>query len=372
MYTSNFQKTKEFLKPKNLKQKYEQYERYLTSGALILGFIVDSLTLKRIDLPFETFVLFTHLVIIGTVITLFNLHEGGVIKWHFFDRARIWLLIIMQFSFGALFSAFFVFYSRSASLSSSWPFLLILVGLLIGNESFRQKYAQMVFRMTILFIALFTFTIFYVPVVLKQMGAWIFLLSGAISLLVMALFVGLLSLVIKEKIKKVQKTLAWSIGGVFLIINILYFTNIIPPIPLSLKSAEVYHSVQRVSGGYSVLDEEKKWYEFLRFTDRHHITSGEAKVSVFSSVFAPTDFKTNIVHQWQFFNETNGKWQTMSEISFAISGGREEGFRGYSNRQVTPGVWRVNIKTPRGQLIGRKKFEVIRVNEMPEIEREVI
>ena len=78
---------------------------------------------------------------------------------------------------------------ESASLAASWPFLLFIFALLIGNETFRARYQKFGFQITLFFIVLFSFFIFYIPVVLGKMSVGVFLLSGAASLLVVTLFV---------------------------------------------------------------------------------------------------------------------------------------------------------------------------------------
>ena len=52
----------------------------------------------------------------------------------FVARTRGYYPMAIQFLFGGLFSAYAVFYSRSASLTSTALFFVVLVGLLIGNE----------------------------------------------------------------------------------------------------------------------------------------------------------------------------------------------------------------------------------------------
>jgi len=140
---------------------YKIHEHRISSYALLLGFIVDNFTLRRIDLFFENITMISYLVIAGTSIALLNiLEEKGVASLHpIFERAHVLLSLVIQFVFGGLFSAFVVFYSRSASWASSWPFILVLLGLLIGNEFFKKRYERLVFQVSIYFIALFSYFI---------------------------------------------------------------------------------------------------------------------------------------------------------------------------------------------------------------------
>ncbi len=335
-----------------------QQRRHWSSVALLFGFMVDNLTLKRIDLPFETFVLLAYLCLAGLGILFLNVLERRPEPGKWSRRIYLFLPLMVQFAFGALFSAFFIFYSRSGSLDTSWPFLLFLVVLLIGNEFVKKRYLLTSFRLSIFYLVLFTFAIFYLPVVVGQMGAWIFVFSGLASLLGIGLLIGLLFVIDPDKIRQIRRVLIVSIGTIFIVMNFLYFTNIIPPIPLALKEIEIFHQIKRQAGGYQVLVESKPWYAWLRRPDQYHFTADSA-VYAFSSVFAPTNLETPIIHEWQHWIEATKEWTTVSRIAFTIAGGRDQGYRGYSVKQnILPGRWRVNVKTPRGQLIGRKTFEV--------------
>ena len=70
----------------NLKQWVLRYERHLSSLALGMGFIIDSLTLKRIDLPFENFILIGYFVLVGTSIITLNFLETKKFRTPFFER----------------------------------------------------------------------------------------------------------------------------------------------------------------------------------------------------------------------------------------------------------------------------------------------
>ncbi len=141
-----FQKVKEFFK---------RYERHVSSGALIVGFVIDSFALQRIDLPQTSILLFTYLFISGFGITLLNLFESKRVIWPRLYNLHPWILSAVQFAFGGLFSGFVLFYFRSASLGVSFLFVALLASLLIGNELFKKRYARVGFQMSIYFFVLF-------------------------------------------------------------------------------------------------------------------------------------------------------------------------------------------------------------------------
>jgi hypothetical protein len=79
---------------------------------------------------------------------------------------------------------------------------------------------------------------------------------------------------------------------------------------------------------------------------------------VYSAVFSPTALNTNIVHEWQTYDERRG-WITADRISLPIRGGRGGGYRTFSTKSgLRAGAWRVNIETPNGALLGRLRFNV--------------
>src|SRR5688572_24639422 len=114
-----------------------RYERRLASVSLLIGFIVDTLTLRRIDLLSNQLILIWYLVVLAAGIALTNIYQVSVRPPRWLERLYVYLPVIIQFAFGNLFSGFMVLYSRSTSIVASWPFLVVLFGLLIGNEMFQ-------------------------------------------------------------------------------------------------------------------------------------------------------------------------------------------------------------------------------------------
>jgi len=336
------------------KTLFLKYKRYILPAAFVFGFVFDYLTLTRIDRFYDNFVLLGYLVLAALSIAI--VHSS--ISYRLWQYLQAFAPTVTQFAFGGLFSGFLVFYSRSASLAASWPFLLLLITLIAGNELLKTVYSKFTLQLTVFFFVLFSYFIFLVPIIIKRMNSWVFLLSGLISLLVMYLFIYGLTKINKQKICQSRKYFITAILTTFLIINVFYFTNIIPPIPLSLKDIDVYYSVERVGGDYRTQSIPQPWYRFLLIYDRVPVSTGQP-LFVLSSVFAPTALKTNIVHNWQHYNPAQDKWINSLKIEFPTIGGRDGGYRGFSKKEtITPGYWRVDVETPNGLLIGREKFLV--------------
>ncbi len=337
---------------------FERNEKYLSIGFFSLGLIIDRLTLTRVDLLFDNLVLITYLCL--AVLGIVLLYRAKTIK---FKRPKSRLVkiskyipLLTQYAFGGLFSGYIIFYTKSASWATSWIFLFILIAFFIGNERFRQKYKKIDFQLNILFVAIFSFMIFFVPVILKVMGAWVFVLSGVLSVALIYLLIYSLSHFISKIKRKRKIKITKNILGIFLVFNVLYFLNIIPPIPLSLKEIGVYDFVRRdASGDYLLIEKELPWYSFGNYL----LKIPEGRVYVYQSIFAPTDLNTDIYNVWQRFDDDRRRWVSMNEVHFSLVGGRDDGYRGYSfMSNVTAGLWRVDVKTKEGLVVGRIKFRV--------------
>jgi len=346
---------------RNVQGWYVRFERPISSAFLVSGFVFDALTLHRVDTFWENFWVLVHLVVVAVCIVLVNRQENDAATGSGKDspRARFWLMNLQQFFFGGLLSTLLVFYFRSGSLSASWPFLLVLGVAFAANESLRKHSARLSFQISLFYLSLFCFAIFIVPVLVHAMGPFTFVLSGGVSLGLVALFLRVLQVAAKETFARGRKELAVSIATIFLGINALYFLNLIPPIPLSLVDANVYHSIAKdPNGGYIAQSEEAGLLGFFHWTETIHLAPGGTAYA-YSAVFSPTSLDTEIVHEWQRYEGKRG-WVTVSRVSLALVGGRGGGYRTYSIKtQMFPGAWRVNVETPRGALLGRVRFNVI-------------
>jgi len=338
----------------------QKHERRISVFALLAGFVVDSLTLTQIDRLYDNMVIISYLVIVGVGIFVVNLYNNGKVVGRIFSLIDSFFPIFISFAFGGLFSAFTVFYSRSTTFSGSWPFLLLLIGLLIGNEFLKKHYRIFTLQITLLFFVVYSYFIFIVPILLQKIGTIIFITSGILALFAIAYYRKIIKKFIPDLHEKTKWSVTFSIALVFIAVNILYIFNFIPPIPLSLKHIGVYHGVVRTnSGNYIVRSEPTTWFRRFFFTDVYNKTPGE-RAFVMSSVYAPVDLKVDIVHEWQKYNEEKSQWEKVFVVDFPVKGGRLEGYRGYSfSENPAVGLWRVNVKTTKGQIIGRQKFNIV-------------
>lgn len=335
------------------------HERYLSPATLLIGFTIDAIVIRSVDLFLSNVLLFTYLMVAASGIIVFHLIETGKLRGKFFLTLVPFIPAVIQFGFGGLFSGFVILYSQSAAYATSWIFVVILAALLIGNERFRRLYTGFVFQASILFATLVSFLIFFLPVISKKIGTDVFIVGEIIAIIVMIGFVRAFAMLNPEVYRAARLGLIKSTASIFLIFNLLYFTNAIPPIPLALKDAGVYHSIAREGGAYRLEAEPLEWYErYLRYKTVYHRAPGE-RVYVFSSVFAPTKLSTTIMHEWEHYNAAAESWERIAEIRFPIVGGRDGGYRGYTVLDsVREGFWRVNVRTSDDRLIGRVSFEI--------------
>ena len=353
-----------FIEP--IRNFYGRFERPISSFSLIFGFVFDAFTLKRVDTLWENIWILGHLIIVGVFIILIHTRKSEKGSEKNPSKAHFWYVNILQFFFGGTLSAYLVFYFRSADIFTTWPFIALLVLAFIANESLKRHYVRLSFQLSLFFLSIYSFFIFLVPVVIHKIGDAVFLFSGLLSLMFIALFIKILFHFAKDKLAESKKLITFLISGIFILVNFLYFTNLIPPIPLSLKDAGIYHSVQKnAKGNYVVTYENLGWKKYFKLYPDFNRTS-ESPVYAFSSIFSPKGLDITIVHEWQYYNEKQKKWITDRTINLSVVGGRETGFRTYSMRSnLTLGKWRVNVKTEQGQNIGHLRFNIVQTNTTP-------
>lgn len=349
--------------PRSSEELLKWYEKFVSPLTLLIGFTLDNFALKRVDFFWGNVLLFGYLAVAASSIVLYHLIQTGRLRGKFF----LWLLpfttIAIQFGFGGLFSGFVILYSHSAAYATSWIFVVLLAGLLIGNERFRARYTSFSFQVSILFVALLSFMAFFVPVVVGKIGTTLFFVSQGIAVASIVLFVRAFWILMPEVFRESKWTVRKAFLSIILIFNVLYFTNAIPPLPLALKEAEVAHGVQRVGDVYELQAEPKEWYQqYLNYNTTYHRAPGE-RIYVFTAVFAPTNLSTTIVHDWWRYDDATERWVLESSVPFTIRGGREKGYRGYTIMDsAKAGKWRVNVLSGE-KLIGRVSFTVKDVAE---------
>ena len=334
-------------------------ERHLSALSLAGGFAFDSWAFGRIDRPETQAVFIVYLVIAGITIAILHGLESRPEGRKPSERTRTILIFITQFALGALLSGFCVFYIRSASLTSSWPFLLAMAAIFIGNEFLRRYHTRLVFAALLLFFSIYSYAILLVPLVIGRIGAVPFLLSGMIAVGVFFVYMRALARLGHERYRGARMQVAAGMVVITIALNAAYFLRILPPLPLVLTDAGVYHGAKKVGSDFRVLEEEEppEWRALFGSYPILHIQPG-SKLYLYNAVFAPRGLSTRIVHEWQRLDPAKG-WVTQQRISVPIRGGRADGFRYYTIKTgPKPGDWLVRINTADGRAIGRVRFAV--------------
>ncbi|MAZ67508.1 hypothetical protein CL652_01925 [bacterium] len=336
-------------------QQLLPYLKYAPVAALLFGLAFDIFTLDKPDALFENVVIIGYLTLSAVAMAALQSDIGKAT-----EGRRIFLLSTLQFSFGNLASALMVLYARSGTFAGGAIFVGMLALLFLSNELLRDRYARTHLRVVIWFVLLLTYSTLIVPVYLGAMGLFAFAVSVFLALGVTLLLVFLLSIITYASFNEHAHKITTSIVITTTAFVGLYFLNLIPPVPLALKHVGIYHSVVAAEGSYSVTYEPPAWYEFWRDTNRVYTQQAGAPAFCFSSVYAPSALETEIRHRWEKYDEVQDEWITVARIPFPILGGREQGFRGYTQTsQIREGRWRCSVETSRGTLVGRTTFTVI-------------
>lgn len=341
-----------------LKEWTRKYEKYAGIAIFALGFLWDWLTLTGVDNLTDNLILLGYLAGIGILIVLILRRQCGSLPAAWIQKLEPRFLWVMQFCFGGLFSSYVIFYFQSASFTRTQFFFLILVFLWVGNEFLEEKLNNRALLAALYCFCLFSFLAFFLPVVLASVSAAIFIAAGLLSTL---LTLGIFGLGLRRAGEQwrshMKPVAAWVISTSSAVV-ILYFANLIPPVPLALKDAGIYHHVARTPAGYEVKYVPPSLPAFWRDWDNPFYYSEGEGVYCYTAVFAPGNVHVPVFHVWS--RKTSSGWVQTDRMEIDIRGGRRGGYRGYSvkRRGIAPGKWKVELETERGQTLGRISFTV--------------
>ncbi len=262
----------------------------------------------------------------------------------------------MQFLLGGLFSAYAVFYSRSATLTSTGIFFALLVVLLVGNEFLRDRLSSLRLLVSLYALACFAFFTFFLPVMTGHMNWVIFLLGAGLSV---GVTFRVVQLIYGNNPDRSKREAIGVTVPAFALIGLLvgfYFLNWIPPVPLSMKFGGIYHEVKKAGRPVRTHVRERVVSSLETLGD---IFPADEPIYCFTAVFAPVDLSTTVYHHWYFRTNDSKPFTHADKIPIKISGGREGGYRAYTFKQrLDPGDWRVDVETEDGRIIGRVSVRV--------------
>jgi hypothetical protein len=315
--------------------------RYVPAAFFIGGFIWDAFTIGRSISSLDLFILLGYLS--GSAAILVALGRNAVF------RGSDYLNAVLQFFFGNIFSALFIFYFLSSSSLGENLVVVGLAALLVGNEFLESAYSELTLSWSFFTLSAIMFFNFALAHLFRSISTFWFYIGTLLALL---LVVALRSTSRKES-ASIRPAVA--LAAVALVLHAL---NIIPPVPLVKKQMVIAHAMKKTSKGYEAVVESAGWKIWRSSSPTFHRSRGE-KVYCFTSVFIPNGITTTIRHRWEFYDNGAGEWKTMTVIPFRISGGRQTGYRGLTWKQnMASGEWRVTAESESGAAIGIVRFRV--------------
>ncbi len=339
---------------------YEKNEHLVSIGFFICGFLFDMVMLERIDSAmtigqqglylFVILAALTQMFFEGTRPPL-DTSQMFVLKRWFYDYRTA----VVHFFFGTLLNGYTLFFFKSSSLIVSFTFMIVMILLLVANESHRFKKSGLSFKFGLLNLCFLCYFSYVTPIAAGSIGMLVFLFSmfvGCLPLVFLGWWVQRYAPTLVENAKR-QILLPMTV--VLFGFLALYLCKLIPPVPLSIPFIGVYHSVEKTPQGYK-LGFERPWWRFWQNGDQEFHAQRGDKIYVFFRIFSPTRFSDQVSMRWYWKDNRLG-WVVQDSIPIKIVGGREDGFRGFGLKtNYQPGDWKVQVETADGREIGRVYF----------------
>ncbi|MFN3188159.1 MAG: DUF2914 domain-containing protein [Candidatus Paceibacteria bacterium] len=336
-------------------------QRHWLTIAFIGGFITDLILLNQVDDVFDNLVLLFYVILATISLVIFYAALTERLGGKYSLQIHHYCAIAMQYAFGGLFSGMLIFYGRSSDPLASWPFLLIIGLVIAGNEILKERGKRLVFNITSYFVGVFSYIALVIPVLTGWIGPWVFMMSGLLALLLVSAVVKVLHYYIPRYLEMQIRMVVFSVLGAFAVFQGMYWTNVIPPIPLSLYELSVVHNVSRSpqDGTYTISYERTQWWDLGAWWRPTLRIGNSGTAACFSSVFAPAKMTVEVFHVWEKYDEANKRWDERFRVNYPISGEARSGYRGYSqSTNVSSGKWRCSVKTGRGQVLGHRVFMI--------------
>jgi len=333
-----------------------QVRKYFPAFAFFAGFIWDALTIGRAVGALDLLILSGYLI--GTVPIIWWLAKKANAQTYetalkSINEGESWKTrlpyMLLQFLFGSLFCALFILYFKSSSHIMAIVWSVGLAVLLVANEFFETHYKRFTLTWTLFGFCTILLLNFVVPYIVGSVYAFWFFASVIAAVLITHF---------------IKRSISPNLGHIIptyivaLVITSAYVFDVIPPVPLVKRDIQVGTNLQKAEGKYMLEQNRAPWWVFWRATSNTiYIQPGEG-VYCISAIFAPAGLKTKLYHRWQHYDKKSG-WVTTSHIGFDLSGGRNNGFRGYTVKQnVAYGDWRVAVETENERTIAIYTFDI--------------
>ncbi len=337
------------------------------------GFVFDSLTLGTSVSQFDLYLVTFYVGIAGLMLALRLFLTGSA-----FRRYTGWML---QFCLGGCLSAVVVLYFLSTGYIYSYLFVTALFLLAIYNElsehadAVRLR-ARMMSALTarlplagrirareevsedlsdrralmwaVWCLAAAMLTNFVVPHAVGTVRFWMFYLcvAGAFGVILVFRFVS------RTPWREVRPAALAST-----VLVVAWVLGIVPPVPLVQRNSIVCTDFTKSRGEYTCMQQEQPVLARLGVRPLQVSASGEP-VYYLTAVFAPRNIDATVEHRW--YRHVDGSWEQTDDMSFDMTGGRDDGWRFWSRkRSIPPGKWRVETALEGGAVLGTATFEVV-------------
>lgn len=327
---------------------------YLPAIFFFAGFVWDALTIGR-NVAASDLIIFAGYLFAAGFILFFISRPGFILADEAKLSSRLYAIVtsrapyfLLQFLFGSLLSALFILYFKSSSHWLAWLMSLLLASLLVANEFLENHYRRFTISWALFGLCAMLLFNFALPFLLGSvLSIWFYL-----STLLGAVFAYWLYTKTPNNIGSI-----WPVSVIAGLLMLAYAADMIPPVPLVKRDIAMAYAIQKVNGQYQLSQAKSPWWKFWRKTsDDLQVSSGQ-RIFCFSTIFAPAGLKTKLFHDWQL--KTKAGWVLQSRASFVVSGGRYNGFRGYTYKSnPAAGDWRVVIKTENEKTIAVHNFSV--------------
>jgi hypothetical protein len=348
----------------NLKEKVQKHLRHITTITFFTGFAFDMFLLPDVNDSLSRYIGFVYIFLMAVFIVLrIRLQDINKNSKLILNSITALTLGIAYLSGSAL-SFVFVYAFRSADLLVSWPLFIILFVCMLINELVSNIRWRLIVDISVFIVSLTFYTLFNLPFLLNKQNDLIFFLGLGLSFSISFSFIKLITHVSKKinpiTLHFISILIPSLIGG-------LYILNLMPAVPLSIKNSNVYHYVQKQSTDYYALKEVRDQSFLDKFKyPVYYVNATNTTLYFFAAVRAPAALTAPISHVWEYYNSNTKSWETRNKLTFNIYGGRQDGYRAYSNiNNAVPGKWRVTVKLDNNRIIGRYTFNVQNSTSIP-------
>ncbi len=336
------------------KQASKAVSSYLPAVFFFAGFIWDALTIGR-NVSATDLIIFAGYLLAAGLILFFISRPSFILADQAKLSTRLYAIVtsrapyfLLQFLFGSLLSALFILYFKSSSHWLAWLMSLLLASVLVGNEFLENQYRRFTISWALFGLCTMLLFNFALPFLLGSvLSIWFYL-----STLLGAIFAYWLYAKTPNHLGSI-----WPVSVIAGFLMLAYAVDMIPPVPLVKRDIAMAYAIEKVDGKYQLSQQKSPpWIFWRKTSDDLQVTSGQ-RIYCFSTIFAPAGLKTKLFHDWQ--RHTNQGWVLQSRASFTVSGGRYNGFRGYTYKSdPAAGDWRVVIKTENEKTIAVHNFSV--------------